>query len=158
MATSMHELLQAQRALLATIRDFVDALRDIKKESDVDDAVRHAIDALPLSSPGAETTPALHRFRAEMTRVFTALSDVVRAIDVLDQQQRPPQSAQPRGREMKPVAPAGLLSLRDLSVLQAATEVFYCWSIHPMVARGTLLPVDRRRPTKTLASTCCPWI
>ncbi|KAJ0412660.1 hypothetical protein ATCC90586_002290 [Pythium insidiosum] len=148
MAT-MTELLQSQRDLLGTIRTFVDALRDIKKEKDVDVSVRQAITALPLSA-SSETTSALDRFRVEMTHAFVTLSRVVRAIDALDQRQRS-QSAVARGRESRPVAPAGLLSLRDLSVLQAATEVFFCWSIHPMVARGTLLPVDRRRPTKTLA-------
>ncbi|KAJ0410198.1 hypothetical protein P43SY_002530 [Pythium insidiosum] len=148
MAT-MTELLQSQRDLLGTIRTFVDALRDIKKEKDVDVSVRQAITALPLSA-SSETTSALDRFRVEMTHAFVTLSRVVRAIDALDQRQSS-QSAVARGRESRPVAPAGLLSLRDLSVLQAATEVFFCWSIHPMVARGTLLPVDRRRPTKTLA-------
>ncbi|TMW58715.1 hypothetical protein Poli38472_010274 [Pythium oligandrum] len=145
----LQTLVRTQHAAMRTLHAFVDALRDVQKEERVDEDVPAAIRRAFADERGG--SDPLKLVTNGLEKLFVQLTVTMKRIDVVEQQTQPP--AQRSGGEQRPKAPAGLLSLRDYSVLQAAIEVFFCWSMFPMVDRGILLPVGRRRPTKTLAIT-----
>lgn len=150
-----------QQELVRTLRAFVDALRGAKSESQASDAITGAIRALCRSISGAEVPEAAAAgereqfWRAGLVPALRRLSACMRRLDELEAARPKPLGS---SADKKPVAPLGLLSLRDYAALQAALEVLVAWAAHPRVEAGVLLPVERRRPTKTLDSACnCNW-
>ncbi|TYZ65520.1 hypothetical protein PybrP1_000804 [[Pythium] brassicae (nom. inval.)] len=135
-----------QLELVLALRAFVDALRAVKSEAQAGAAIADATRALCVRVAGGAAEPADRErlWHDGLVPALRRLSDCVRQLDALDAQR----SA--GGQRDRPEAPLGLLSLRDYAVLQAALEVLFTWAAHPRVAAGVLLPVARRRPTKTL--------
>jgi hypothetical protein len=183
-SASLSALVRTQQEDLRVLREFVDALRAVKRPERVDTEVRNAIrassDANNANQANANNTNAnnanntnanyannanadiandddddadadLTQFTRTMQSLFARLKETMKRIDDEVEATQPPPPKPASGRA--PPAPAGLLSLRDYAVLQAAVEVFFCWSVFPCVEEGLVLPLDRRRPTKTLEST-----
>lgn len=133
--------MQQQQALMRSLRTFVDALRDVKKGGDaVDHEVEVAVRSLTPEAPE-------EAWRG-LVALFQRLGSCMARVAELERQQKAEMGPLRPGQT--PRAPAGLLSLRDYSVLQAAVELLFCWAAHPRVAPGVLQPVEKRRPTRTL--------
>ncbi|KAF1330353.1 Syntaxin-like protein, partial [Globisporangium splendens] len=150
-----------QQELVAALRAFVDALRDIKKEEQIDGDVEAAIQRLcdangslngntEQQQPLNEELQSRDRvWKAGLVPTFQQLSTCMQRIDELEKEAEE-RAPKPRKPSSRPVAPAGLLSLRDYSVVQAALEILFSWAAYPRVEFGILLPIDKRRPTRTL--------
>lgn len=140
-----------QVELVHALRAFVDTLRSVKSEAQTEVAVGIAIRALCVRLTGGdasdEPVDREQLWRDGLVPALRRLSDCVRRLDALEEQRSDAASQRDH-----PQAPLGLLSLRDYAVLQAALEVLFTWAAHPRVMTGVLLPVARRRPTKTLGS------
>ncbi|RLN89601.1 hypothetical protein BBJ28_00011587, partial [Nothophytophthora sp. Chile5] len=151
-----------QQSLVRSLRVFVDALRDIKESEDtavVNRDVVQAVRALCAASGDvsgqSEQQEPWHElvWRRGLVPTFQRLCHCMTRLDELEAEQKQQQQQfgpQTPKQAARPTAPAGLLSLRDYSVLQAAVELLFCWSAHPRVASGILLPIEKRRPTRTL--------
>ncbi|CAI5718549.1 unnamed protein product [Hyaloperonospora brassicae] len=105
------------------------------------------------ASPETPTSVAWHEdvWRRGIVPTFQRLCLCMTRLDQLEMQKTKEKEQGFLVQEERPKAPLGLLSLRDYSVLQAAIEVLFCWSAYPRVAAGVLLPVEKRRHTRTLA-------
>ncbi|RLN44006.1 hypothetical protein BBJ28_00009726 [Nothophytophthora sp. Chile5] len=150
-----------QQSLMRSLRVFVDALRDIKELDDtavVNRDVVQAVRALCAASGDAngqsEQQEPWHElvWRRGLVPTFQRLCLCMTHLDELEAEQKKKQQFGPQTPKQaaRPTAPAGLLSLRDYSVLQAAVELLFCWGAHPRVASGILLSIEKRRPTRTL--------
>ncbi|KAG1686519.1 hypothetical protein DVH05_006485 [Phytophthora capsici] len=150
----MNDEVQRQQALMRSLRVFVDALRDIKQteeDSVVNSNVVEAVSRLCASS-GTQNDGQWHdvAWKQGLVPIFQRLSLCMTTLDALEAQERKKMGPQTPKQAEKPQAPAGLLSLRDYSVLQAAVELLFCWGAYPRVATGVLMSIDKRRPTRTL--------
>ncbi|KAG7379908.1 hypothetical protein PHYPSEUDO_008030 [Phytophthora pseudosyringae] len=142
-----------QQALMRSLLVFVDALRDIKKAKDDNAMNREVVDAVRALCGSSEPQNGGQwhdeAWRRGLVPTFQRLCLCMTRLDALEAQEREMGPQTPRQAET-PKAPAGLLSLRDYSVLQAAVELLFCWGAYPRVAAGVLMPIEKRRPTRTL--------
>ncbi|ETL39311.1 hypothetical protein L916_09327 [Phytophthora nicotianae] len=143
-----------QQALMRSLRVFVDTLRDIKKAEDASEANCNVMEAVRVLCGSPETLGGAqwHNevWRRGLVPTFQRLSLCMTRLDQLEAQERKRTGPPTTRQAEKPKAPAGLLSLRDYSVLQAAVELLFCWGAHPRVAAGILMPIEKRKPTRTL--------
>ncbi|KAG6962343.1 hypothetical protein JG687_00007200 [Phytophthora cactorum] len=143
-----------QQALMRSLRVFVDALRDIKKTEDSSEVNYHVVEAVRVFCGSSETQNDVQwhdeAWRRGLVPTFQRLCLCMTRLDQLEAQERKKMGPQTPQQAEKPKAPAGLLSLRDYSVLQAAVELLFCWGVYPRVAAGVLMPIEKRRPTRTL--------
>ena len=150
------ELESEQRTLMRSLCEFVDALRDIKSPEDADILTRDVLQAVRglCASSETPTSVAWHEdvWRRGIVPTFQRLCLCMTRLDQMEMQKAKDKGQESLVQEDKPKAPLGLLSLRDYSVLQAAIEVLFCWAAYPRVAAGVLLPVEKRKHTRTLAS------
>lgn len=148
--------LKQQQALMRSLRVFVDALRDIKKTEDATAVNRDVVEAVRVLCASSETQNSVQwhdeAWRRGLVPTFQRLYLCMTRLDQLEAQERERMRPQTPRQAEKPKAPAGLLSLRDYSVLQAAVELLFCWGAYPRVTAGVLLPIEKRRPTRTLES------
>eukprot|EP00644_Phytophthora_capsici_P004499 jgi/Phyca11/110968/e_gw1.19.125.1 len=128
----MNDEVQRQQALMRSLRVF-------------------AVSRLCASS-GTQNDGQWHdvAWKQGLVPIFQRLSLCMTTLDALEAQERKKMGPQTPKQAEKPQAPAGLLSLRDYSVLQAAVELLFCWGAYPRVATGVLMSIDKRRPTRTL--------
>ncbi|KAH7484168.1 Transport and Golgi organization protein 6-like protein [Phytophthora ramorum] len=145
---------QQQQALMRSLRVFVDALRDIKKTDDGDSVHHEVVEAVRGLCGSSETQQDIQwhdeAWQSGLVLNFRRLSLCMARLDALEAQERETMGPPTPRQAEKPMAPAGLLSLRDYSVLQAAVELLFCWGAYPRVAAGMLLPLEKRRATRTL--------
>ncbi|KAI9913324.1 hypothetical protein PsorP6_005745 [Peronosclerospora sorghi] len=150
----MEAELKLQQTLMRSLREFVDALRDIKKGKDVNDVsqdVEEAVRVLCMSSETSNSTQWHDEvWKRGLVPIFQRLSLCMARLNQMEGEERMKVRNETLKRAEKPKAPQGLLSLRDYSVLQAAIELLVCWGAHPRVAEGVLMPIGKRRPTRTL--------
>ncbi|KAE9193999.1 hypothetical protein PF004_g20853 [Phytophthora fragariae] len=143
-----------QQALMRSLRVFVDALRDIKKTEDPVDVHRDVVEAVRVLCASSETQDRSQyhdeAWRRGLVPIFQKLCLCMTRMEALETQERKKMGPQTSQQAEKPKAPAGLLSLRDYSVLQAAVELLFCWGAYPRVVAGVLMPIEKRRPTRTL--------
>ncbi|TDH66714.1 hypothetical protein CCR75_006574 [Bremia lactucae] len=146
----MKNELDHQQALMRSLYIFIDALRDIKsiqnfttENSDVLAAVR---ELCGLSETACVVQWQDEAWRHRLVPTMQRLCLCILRLEKLEAQQKKVESQEVN----YPKAPAGLLSLRDYSVLQAAVEVLFCWGAHPRVSAGVLMPIEKRKPTRTL--------
>ncbi|KAG3165333.1 hypothetical protein PI124_g1341 [Phytophthora idaei] len=143
-----------QQALMRSLRVFMDALRDIKKTEDASEVNYHVVEAVRVFCGSSETQNDVQwhdeAWRRGLVPTFQRLCLCMTRLDQLEAQERKKMGPQTPQQAEKPKAPAGLLSLRDYSVLQAAVELLFCWGVYPRVAAGVLMPIEKRRPTRTL--------
>ncbi|POM64906.1 Hypothetical protein PHPALM_19501, partial [Phytophthora palmivora] len=150
----MEAELKQQEALMRSLREFVDALRDIKKTEDVGNINRDVVGAVRALCGSSQAKNGIQWhdevWQRGLVPIFQRLCLCMTRLDQLEAQERKEVGPQTARQAEKPKAPAGLLSLRDYSVLQAAVELLFCWGAHPRVAAGVLMPIEKRRPTRTL--------
>ncbi|KAL7694463.1 putative target SNARE coiled-coil domain, RNA polymerase II assembly factor Rtp1 domain 2 [Plasmopara halstedii] len=151
----LNEPEQQLQALMRSLRLFVDTLRDIKNTEDNDAIASNIVKAvrkfceLPEASNGLQLQD--EAWRHGLVPTFQRLYVCMTRLDELEAMETEVRFEQRTSRgDEKPKAPAGLLSLRDYSVLQAAVELLFCWTAYPRVAAGILIPIEKRRPTRTL--------
>ncbi|RLN45153.1 hypothetical protein BBJ29_003334 [Phytophthora kernoviae] len=147
-----------QQALMRSLHVFVDALRDVKKTEDATTTDRDVVEAVRVlcnpsddqNAPAGDLQWHNEIWRRGLVPTFQRLCACMTRLDEFEVQSKKKMGPKTMRQAERPTAPAGLLSLRDYSVLQAAVEMLYCWGVYPRVASGVLLPIDKRRPTKTL--------
>ncbi|KAG6614637.1 syntaxin-like protein [Phytophthora cinnamomi] len=142
-----------QQALMRSLRVFVDALRGIKKTQDAADVHHDVVEAVRVLCAPSETQDSAQwhdeAWRHGLVPIFQKLCLCMMRLDALEAKERNKVGPKAPRQAEKPKAPAGLLSLRDYSVLQAALELLFCWGAYPRVAAGVLMPIEKRRPTRT---------
>jgi hypothetical protein len=145
-----------QQALMRSLRVFVDALRDVKNTEDATALNRDVTKAVRVLCASCEPPQGAQwhdeAWHSGLVPSFQRLSLCMTRLDQLETQERKMMGPLIPKQAEKPKAPAGLLSLRDYSVLQAAVELLFCWGAYPRVANGVLLSIEKRRPTRTLES------
>ncbi|KAG7400464.1 hypothetical protein PHYBOEH_005492 [Phytophthora boehmeriae] len=145
-----------QQTLMRSLRVFVDALRDIKKPEDASSVDPDIVEAVRVLCTGSDDQSVSSEglgwhnevWRRGLVPIFQSLCVCMTSLDELEAHSK--NQMGPLRQAERPTAPAGLLSLRDYSVLQAAVELLFCWGAYPRVASGVLLSIEKRRPTKTL--------
>ncbi|CAH0479248.1 unnamed protein product [Peronospora belbahrii] len=146
--------LKQQQTLMSSLRVFVDTLRDIKQEKDANDVKHNIVAAVCALCASSETqnNGQWHdvAWRRGLVPLFQRLCFCMTQLGELEVQEKKQSETLTIRQDDKPKAPVGLLSLRDYSVLQAAIELLFCWGAYPRVAAGVLMPIEKRRPTRTL--------
>uniref|UniRef100_A0AAV1TPV1 Uncharacterized protein n=1 Tax=Peronospora matthiolae TaxID=2874970 RepID=A0AAV1TPV1_9STRA len=144
-----------QRALMCSLCEFVDALRDIERTEDVDSANKDVVKAVRVLCASSKplTSVLWHEeaWRRGLVPTFQRLYLCMKRLDDREMEEKKEKGQGLTMQEETPKAPAGLLSLRDYSVLQAAVELLFCWGAYPRVATGVLLSIEKRKPTRTLS-------
>lgn len=80
---TMEAQLKQQQELMRSLREFIDALRDVKSDDDVDVSVKSAVAAFCQVSGSVELQDELWKQRLVAT--FRSLRDCMVQIDALDQ-------------------------------------------------------------------------
>ncbi|EEY61218.1 uncharacterized protein PITG_01469 [Phytophthora infestans T30-4] len=124
--------LKQQQALMRSLREF---------------AVRELCGSSETENGGQWHDKA---WRRGLVPTFQRLCLCMTRLDQLEAQESKQMGPLTPRQAENPKAPAGLLSLRDYSVLQAAVELLFCWGAYPRATAGVLMPIEKRRPTRTL--------
>ena len=147
---------QQQQALLSSLRVFVDTLRDINDTATAAVMDHHIVEAVRVLCACSETQQSVQwhvrAWKHGLVPICQRLCLCTTQLDEFEVQERKKWRPPTCRHVQEPKAPAGLLSLRDYSVVQAAVEVLFCWGAHPRVAAGVLVPIEKRRRTRTLES------
>ncbi|KAF4031287.1 Required for nuclear transport of RNA pol II C-terminus 1 [Phytophthora infestans] len=146
--------LKQQQALMRSLREFVDTLRDIKQAKSTADMNSSIVEAVRELCGSSETENGGQwhdkAWRRGLVPTFQRLCLCMTRLDQLEAQESKQMGPLTPRQAENPKAPAGLLSLRDYSVLQAAVELLFCWGAYPRATAGVLMPIEKRRPTRTL--------